>query len=58
MAMPHLEFDQMTAEQKFKFLEKYCDNLARSLQEAQGNIQRLHERLRQVEGRESGEEGS
>jgi hypothetical protein len=43
-------WDQMTDKEKLEFLQEYCDNQARKVEQQGGWINDLHARLRKVEG--------
>jgi len=49
--MPLPAWEKMTDQEKFDFLEKWCQNLTTATQQSRAEIQQLHERVRQVESK-------
>ena len=52
--MAHLAWKDMTAHQKFEFLNEWCASLSVALEAQQADTKRLHERLQQVEAKVAG----
>jgi len=52
--MAHPTWKDMTAHQKFEFLNEWCASLSVALEAQQAVSQRLHERLQQVEAKIAG----
>ena len=51
--MAHPTWKDMTAHQKFEFLNEWCASLSVALENQQVDSKRLHERLQQVEAKDA-----
>ena len=52
--MAHPAWNNMTAHQKFEFLNEWCASLSVALETQQADSKHLHERLQQVEAKVAG----